>query len=47
MPLVSEVVVMLGAAVIMTVEDVDIDVSETEVAVTFTAILEETAAGAL
>jgi len=38
---------MLGAAVTTTFEDIDIDVLATEVADTFTVILEETAAGAL
>jgi hypothetical protein len=46
-PLASVVVVMLGAGVTTTVEDVDLVVSATEVAVTVTVILEETDAGAV
>ena len=46
-PLASEVVVMLGAGVTATVEDVDFVASLADVAVTVTVILAETVAGAL
>jgi hypothetical protein len=46
-PFVSVVVVMVGAGETTTFVDIDIDVSATEVADTFTVILEETEVGAL
>jgi hypothetical protein len=46
-PLASDVVVMLGAGVTTTVEDIDFVVSATEVAVTITLKLAETGEGAL
>jgi hypothetical protein len=46
-PFVSDVVVMLGGGVTMTVEDADLDVSAAEVAFTDTVILEETDVGPL
>jgi hypothetical protein len=46
-PLVSEVVVMLGAGLTTTVEDIDLVVSFTDVATMVTVIFADTDAGAL